>query len=106
MHHGGDELDPLRRHAAFEQRAGAFVVGERDAELQMGVGHVAVLPRGKSRSALILRSAHPAQARWDRTVARASRRMGAALMLRDASQRGGARRISPPSSRAAMLLSM
>src|SRR5262245_32249464 len=47
MHHGGDELDPLRRHAAFEQRAGTLVVGERDAELQMGVGHGSLSPPRK-----------------------------------------------------------
>ena len=39
MHHGGDELDPLRRDTAFEQRPRALVVGERDTQLEVGSGH-------------------------------------------------------------------
>src|SRR5215469_5236706 len=62
MHHGGNELDSLRRDTAFDQRPRALVVGERDAQLEAGFGHEGIIPQSSARAALILRSARRSQA--------------------------------------------
>ena len=57
MHHGGDELDPLRRDTAFEQRPRALVVGERDTQLEVGSGHDRTSFRGRVISQRCVRRA-------------------------------------------------
>ena len=84
MHHCGNELDPLRHDTAFDQRARALVVGERDAQLEAGVSHEGIIPQNSVRAALILRSARKnVRTRKPQMCARVSKD-GGGLMLRDA----------------------